>query len=190
MKNIDPLAIHEAAHFIVYLLNCKEENIYARVEELSLIPRNRLGPAYIKVNSFTFPESVEYFLKSDIVPQKEKEEERYRVKKKIIYLLAGIAGELVQLGVTDYRRALTIFYSDEKRDNNSDLSKAIAFNIVVGEQLAYEGVQPLLKPLNEALQYVLNHWNNIISIAELLQIKRQFTTEELQCLVEEYTVKL
>ena len=184
--NLDSLAIHEASHFIVYLLNCKEERKQPRVYELSLFPKDNKSDAYIMIKHDSSPNWTLHFLNSDL-PHELKDEYRANILREIKYLLAGIAGETQQNQTQDYKKVLTTFYRSEKKDSNSDLSKAILYNTAIGEQKQKEGALPLLNSLKGAVLDVSTHWDKVIHVAQLLQSKRAISGDDLKRLVELYS---
>jgi hypothetical protein len=164
------------------MLNCKEANKAPRIEEISIKAKDRKTPAYIKVKHDTAPEIIAECLNSDS-PHGFKEYQLAEAKREIKYSLAGIAGEFIQLGITGkFEYALTVFYKKEKKDTNSDLSKAIAYNVAIGRQTYEDGVLPLVSYLEATVRDVLTYWDEIIEIAIILQNDKVISEDKIEAL--------
>lgn len=181
-------AVHEAAHFIIYLLNCEEDLKLPWVMGLTIVGSKYHGQIIVKRDSF--PEWVSEHLRSDL-PEDNKMAEIARAKREIKSLLAGLAGEIVNMRCpNNCERVLLRVYRIEKKYNNSDLNQAIAFNVAIGGQKPEEGVLPLLTYLEEAVRDVSTYWNEITEIAELLEVHKEIVGERLEDLTDKMSDRI
>ena len=182
-------AHHEAGHFIIYLLNCREDRKHPHINELSILPKKgKKTGAYISVKSDTTPEITESILKSDL-PEIYKEAAKDRAIREIKFLLAGIAGELILLDSNDsLRLALPAFYRKEKRIATSDLSRSVSLNIAIGGK-AEDGITPLINILHEALKDLLIYKNDFSCVVNLLIDKKRIGANELAIFADDFYSK-
>jgi hypothetical protein len=158
------------------------------VKELCISPKGNKG--HIGVKHDTSPELIENIINSDL-PKEAKEWQIMDAKREIKFSLAGIAGEIINMNFKDKsKEALITFYKKEKKNENSDLFKAVAFNVIIGGQRPEDGALPLLPLLEETVNNLMAYWNNVIEVATLLQKDKKIGEDKLETIIEQWQQKL
>ena len=187
---IDNLAIHEAGHFVMYFLNCKAEKKLPRVYELSISPNFNKG--HIMAKTDIAPEFITEVINSDL-SEEFKAIQIANTRRVIKYCLAGMACEIINMELSFScemaiicERAILKYYKKDKKDKNSDLSKAVAFNVAIGGQQQIDDPLPLLGLLKEAVNQIALHWNKVTEVATKLEKEKIIEGYKLEAIIESW----
>lgn len=181
---IDNIAVHEAGHFIYYLIECHRQIKLPCVNELIISPRNNKG--HISVKHDISPEYAAHILSSDI-PDKHKDFLIQNIKGEIKFSLSGGAAEIINMCLTDRIPVfLSRTYKLDKKDSNSDINKAIIYNVALGNQTLEEGTTPLIELMKETIQELSPFWNDIENIATILDTQKRIEGCELVDLIDSF----
>lgn len=187
-KNFQDLSIHEAGHFIAYLLNCFKACELPQVHEI--VTTTKHGHVARRGSCSNSPGFVEAVLISNATPEM-KEAFILSVKREIKVILSGIAGELIQSKLEHRANfALTLYYTKDKKDLTSDLFKAVYLNTAIGGQTKEDGALPLLSLLQEAISDISPYWDNVLKVAGLLDENKTIEGEQLESLINDFNLQL
>lgn len=186
-------AVHEAGHFIIYLVNCKRDTACPDIGEISLQPLHKNHRAYMSRKMFP-SEMYRGLINSDTMSLKAIEYNTWVVKAEIRTLLAGIAAETIFMRADQIDgaliRTLTIFYKKDKKEANSDLNKAIAYNTVISSQTKEEGALPLLDLFEETVKDVKTYWDEVLTVSAILEKEKIIEGDKLQNLIDDIYERL
>lgn len=177
-------AIHEASHFIIYMAFCKLNIQYPDVRELSLIPLHKKHIAYMNYREYDSPELIKAIQESTDIDARAKEHNRKATDWRIKVLLAGLAGEVINMGFDTKEgvasRVLKRWYDKGK---NTDLCRAIEYNRAIGSN--EEGPLQLLTIFEETIQDVKSYWEEVTTVAGILEEERIIKADRLEELTEQ-----